>query len=166
MNKKTKKNIYLLFILLIICSVTVVLTRKVLQQYALDDIYDPVSDVLKTELDSMVLRYQQNEIPSINLAEITPFSWDEVHLFGPYTPLSTLDNRFGFSWRKVCYTQINVSEGYTLFVFTESREVLHCFEYRADEYFFSTTDNLSGLPIERASFILDVETNRFMPLIP
>jgi len=89
------------------------------------------------------------------LADITPFYWDHVYFFGPYTNISKLDSMFGFSWRKACHTTIGTLEGYTLFAFTEKRKVIHCFEYSREYHDFSTLENLVGYPIEDSVFIID-----------
>ena len=153
--KKFSKKIVTLALVLLACSSVTLITGKILKPYMMVPPSHPTPDPLVATLTDMLLRYENKEISSIGLATITPFSWDQVHLFGPYTSLSKLDNRFGFAWRKTCFTTIETLEAYTHFVFTEGREVVHCFEYPTKQYEFYPPDNLSGIPMEEAIFILD-----------
>jgi hypothetical protein len=54
-------------------------------------------------------------------------------MFGAYTSSSEIDGVVGRSWRRNCYTQVGVSDGYTLLVFTKDDNVVHCLDYPKEE---------------------------------
>jgi hypothetical protein len=90
---------------------------------------DVTLDVLHDEIMQIVLDYEEGKAPAIDFSEISMFPWDRIYVFSPYTSLSTLDFKFGIFWRKQCYTEIDMLEGYTLLVFAKSKKVVHCLEY-------------------------------------
>lgn len=119
-------------------------------------IVNPTPDPLEAELSDRISRYEKGEVSVIDLSAVTTFSWDRLYVFGPYTPLSELESTVGKSWRKICFTQIDVLEGYTLLVFTENKKVIHCLEYPVEKYDFSSLASYtSGISIQEAKFILD-----------
>jgi hypothetical protein len=117
---------------------------------------DPTPDPLEAELSDTFLRYENGDIPVVDLSATTSFSWDRFYVFGPYTPLSSLESTVGRSWRKVCFTQIDVLEGYALLVFTKNNKVVHCLEYPTGTYDFSPLAAYSsGFSVQEALFKLD-----------
>lgn len=112
-------------------------------------------DPLVADLSDMLFRHSNNEIASINLDEITSFSWDRVYFFGPYSDLSDIDSSVGRDWRKVCYTEIDALEEYTLFVFTKNKKAVHCFEYPSNNYRFHRLESSSGILVQDAIFTFD-----------
>ena len=37
----------------------------------------------------------------VNLAKITPFEWDKIHIFKPHTPVETVYKTVGYKWRNI-----------------------------------------------------------------
>lgn len=153
-----KKPIRILALLLVIGSCAY-LSIKLFEVYALIGTVAEVNstpDGLGSELSAMFLKYQNNEVPNINLSKVTDFHWDKVYVFKPYTSLLELDRKVGRSWRSVCVTQIETLEGYTLLMFTQDGEVVRCLEYPTSQYDFSTLAQYpTGIPIQEAVFGLD-----------
>ncbi len=65
----------------------------------------------------------------IDFAEVAPFTWDRLYIFGPYTPPQNIHSCLGFRWQGVRWTSIEDSDGVNLVVFVRSGEVVHWFEY-------------------------------------
>ena len=120
-------------------------------------------DPLSGELTTMFSRYESGKLPFVDLKKATPFSWERLYVFGPYTSLKVLDDRFGLSWRKNCFTEIDGLESYALLVFTEADKIVHCFEYSTYKYHLNALAKYSsGIPIQDAKFILD---DNYKPLL-
>jgi len=154
MNKQGLK-ILLIFpvVVLLICGFIIVDTYL---RESVPIAENPTPDPLEAELSAMISRYENGETSFIDLSAITSFSWDRLYVFGPYTPLSSLESTVGRSWRNICFTQIDVLEGYDLLVFTKNKRVVRCLEYLADKYEFSLLESYSsGFSIQEARFVLD-----------
>lgn len=65
----------------------------------------------------------------IDFAEVAPFPWDRLYIFGPYTPRAYIHSCLGFRWQGVRWTSIGDSDGINLVVFVRRGEVVHWFEY-------------------------------------
>lgn len=154
MSKKILKIPLLILAGLLICALI-----KMVDIFLMESVpiaINPTPDPLEAKLSDMIPRYENGEIPVIDLSAITLFSWDRLYVFGPYTPLSSLESTVGRSWRNICFTQINVLEGYALLVFTKNKKVVHCLEYSTEKYDFSSLANYSsGFSIQEALFVLD-----------
>lgn len=86
-------------------------------------------DPLETELSNLVARNKDGSLDVIDISAATTFSWDRLYMFGPYTSPDDIDAIVGRSWRKSCYTQIYVSDGFIFLVFTDNKTVVHCLDY-------------------------------------
>lgn len=65
----------------------------------------------------------------IDFAEVAPFPWDRLYIFGPYTPSEHIHSCLGFHWQGVRWTSIEESDGVNLVVIVRGGEVVHWFEY-------------------------------------
>lgn len=90
-------------------------------------------DPLKAELSDLISRHKNGGLDVIDISIATTFSWDRLYMFGDYTTAPEIDSVVGRSWRKECYTNIDVSDSYTLLVFTENSVVVHCLDYPKNE---------------------------------
>ena len=34
----------------------------------------------------------------IDMVKLTPFEWEQLYIFKPYTPISVIDSRLGYVW--------------------------------------------------------------------
>jgi hypothetical protein len=124
--------------------------------YAVPSVANPTPDILETRLTSALSSYEHGKSSVIDLSAATSFSWDRLYVFVPYTPLEQLESTVGRSWRKVCFTHIDVLEGVSLLVFTQKGKVVHCLEYSVETYDFSPLAKYeSGISIQDALFVLD-----------
>ncbi|MEO7838258.1 MAG: hypothetical protein ABIU06_02815 [Anaerolineales bacterium] len=136
----TKQSQKIILILLIVMSVIILVSigaKTILD--ALDSVSSgnfeirETSDPLKAELFNMISHHKNGELDVIDVSAATKFSWHRLYMFGDYTSPPEIDSVVGRSWRKNCYTQIGVSDGYTLLVFTDDNTVVHCLDYPKDE---------------------------------
>lgn len=101
----------------------------------------------------------------IRIQELTPFQWERFYVFGPYTPVITIDETLGFSWPVAKNTGIDMNDGFSLLVFVNKKEVvLHVMQPRnkgdfdqdslsrafaPDDAVFTVTRRSDGLPLLR-----------------
>jgi hypothetical protein len=64
----------------------------------------------------------------VDFAEIAPFAWDRVYVFGPYTSPEHIDTCLGFPWPTASRSSINSSKGRNLVVFVQGERVVRWFE--------------------------------------
>jgi hypothetical protein len=69
----------------------------------------------------------------VDFAEIAPFAWDRVYIFGPYTSNELIHAWLGFHWSGLKRTSIDWNEGVNLVVFVRGTKVVHWFEHGRDE---------------------------------
>ena len=113
------------------------------------DIWDVHADLLKDEVLSI-----GQSVETVNLTDITPFEWDVVHSFYPYTPEDTIYETIGYKWDDISET---VSEGMNQIVFLKDEKVV-CYLYgypENNEYgIYFTSQSETG---ETASSVLSVK---------
>jgi hypothetical protein len=85
-----------------------------------DDIWDVNADLLKEEVLSV-----NQSVETINLNDITPFEWDTVYSFDPYTSVDTIYETVGYEWDTIHET---VNEGMNQLVFMKDEKVV-CYLY-------------------------------------
>ncbi|MCT8138190.1 hypothetical protein H1D32_10745 [Anaerobacillus sp. CMMVII] len=85
-----------------------------------EDLWEVNEALLKKE----VLSIDEN-IKHINLQEVTPFEWDVMYSFAPYTSKDQIYDVVGYKWDKITET---VSEGMNQIVFLKDGKVV-CYLY-------------------------------------
>jgi len=105
---KYKKTIVLLGIIVILF----LLFKK--------DLWEKNEDLLKEEIVSI-----PQSVETINLKEVTPFEWDKVYSFSPYTPKDTIYETVGYKWDRI---QETVNEDMNQIVFMKDGKVV-CYIY-------------------------------------
>lgn len=61
----------------------------------------------------------------IRVAELTPFAWDRLCLFGPYTTRKQAEACLGFPWPDFDETGLEAADTFSLMVFASSARVVH-----------------------------------------
>ncbi len=84
------------------------------------DLWEKNEDILQEEVVSI-----QQSVETINLKEVTPFEWDKVYSFSPYTPKDTIYETVGYKWDRI---QETVNEGMNQIVFLKDGKVV-CYVY-------------------------------------
>jgi hypothetical protein len=60
----------------------------------------------------------------IRIQQLTPFPWERFYVYGPYTPVSKIEETLGFSWPGAKKTDIEMSEGFNLLVFVNDKKIM------------------------------------------
>ncbi len=108
----TKKRILLIVVLLLFIIIFIKVFEK--------DDWEINEALLKQE----VLNISESVV-SINLSNVTPFEWDEMYSFDPYTPKEMIYETVGYKWGRISET---VSEGMDQVVFMKDEKVV-CYLY-------------------------------------
>ncbi len=109
---KNKKTLAIVAIVIVSIFVLVNLLMK--------DLWDVNADLLKGEVLSI-----EQSVETVNLTDITPFEWDVVYSFNPYTSKDTIYETVGYKWDNISET---VSEGMNQIVFLKDEKVV-CYLY-------------------------------------
>ncbi len=132
---KYKKTIVLLGIIVILF----LLFKK--------DLWEKNEDLLKEEIVSI-----PQSVETLNLKEVTPFEWDKVYSFSPYTPKDTIYETVGYKWDRI---QETVNEGMNQIVFMKDGKVVcYIYGYPANIGYGIT---LSGETLSESAAVLQVE---------
>lgn len=126
---KSKKTVFIMA-LGIICLAVMVNLLKI-------DLWDQNEALLKEKVLSM-----RDSVESINLMELTPFEWDVVYSFHPYTPKEDIFKTVGYKWDAISET---VNEGMNQLVFIKDGKVV-CYVFGYPE------NNGYGISFEGQNF--------------
>lgn len=109
---KSKKTVVIIAFGIICIAIFINLFKK--------DLWDVNEELLKEEVLSI-----GHSVETINLLEVTPFDWDVVYSFEPYTPLDDIYKTVGYKWDTISVT---VNEGMNQIVFLNDGKVV-CYLY-------------------------------------
>ena len=109
---KNKKILAIVAVGIVFVFVLVNLSKK--------DLWDVNADLLKEEVLSI-----GKSVETVNLSDITPFEWDIVYSFNPYTTKDTIYETVGYKWDNISET---VNEGMNQIVFLKDGKVV-CYLY-------------------------------------
>lgn len=110
---KTKKKY---FITLTIISIILLALFFVLKNTPNRDIWDLNAIKLKQKIFSM-----EQGVETINLTDLTPFDWDNVYSFYPYTSKEKIYKTLGYKWDDITEA---MSEGIIQMVFVNQGKVV------------------------------------------
>ena len=113
------------------------------------DVWDVNAELLKEEILSI-----DEQVETINLASVTPFEWDVVYAFNPYTPKEAIYETVGYKWDDITET---INEGINQIVFLNDGEVV-C-------YVFGYPQN-NGYPIPKNGEENNIYINNNPPISP
>lgn len=124
------------------------------------------STKLVTQVDTLVEKSENKELTVDDFKEITPFEWDYMYRFTPYTPKEDIENTIGFKWSKL---KESVSEGTNQVIFTKGDKVVCYFNVypESDKVYFdfrsSTNGNIKLSSKENIKFyIYDVDEYKIL----
>lgn len=108
----TKKKVLILAVIILFAVLLVKVIKK--------DVWEVNETMLKQEMRSI-----EESAESVNLSDVTPFEWDLVYSFDPYTPKDAIYETVGYKWGRISET---VSEGMNQLVFMKDGKVV-CYLY-------------------------------------
>lgn len=101
------------------------------------------STKLVRQVDTLVEKSENKELTVDDFKEITPFEWDYMYSFTPYTPKEDIENTIGFKWSKL---KESVSEGTNQVIFTKGDKVVCYFNGypESDKVYFDFRSSTNG----------------------
>ncbi|MED3689914.1 hypothetical protein P4534_14010 [Peribacillus butanolivorans] len=109
---KSKKTVLIIALGIICIAIFINLLKK--------DLWDVNEELLKEEVLSI-----GHSVETINLLDVTPFDWDVVYSFEPYTSSDYIYETVGYKWDTISVT---VNEGMNQIVFLNDGKVV-CYLY-------------------------------------
>jgi len=109
----TRRNAVIIAIIAILLTVVLIKVFK-------KDVWDVNEELMKQEVMNI-----GSSIESVNLSDVTPFEWDLVYSFNPYTPKETIYKTVGYKWDSISET---LSESMNQLVFMKDGKVV-CYLY-------------------------------------
>ena len=80
--------------------------------------------------DRIVSELNKSPRTPVRIVSITPFDWDELFLFMPYTPAQFMDRELGFHWPDAKRVDLMYDEGAVVFAFVANRQVVRYIKLR------------------------------------
>ena len=117
---------------------------------------------LRKRFDESINSYNLGKTTCLDIAKITPFTWDRLYFFRPYRTSDEIDKILGFEWDDVNKTVIGTYEGISLLVFMEGGKVVQYLEYPRGLADFAKLDNGMFFTPQQSCFIRD--SNSYMIL--
>lgn len=115
-----------------------------------------VSPSVRDQLKSSV----SSGATSFDFAAADPtFSWDRMHVFGPYSGQADVEKELGFRWSDYGRTTIGSSDGVVLLVFVRDGKVVYWYEHPRDAGDLAPLDNDQGYTRTEAKFAIERRTD-------
>lgn len=97
-----------------------------------------------------------DSIKEIDITSLTPFNWDELYIFKPYTLIESMDNKLEFDWDIPKNISILHDEIDNLLVFTKNDSVITYIQWPKNMGDFMRVENLK-YSYDSAKFVLKKE---------
>jgi hypothetical protein len=136
------------FIVIIIVAISLLSISVLLSPFE-GDLWDLNSKLLNEKVLSI-----GETVETVNLSHITPFEWDVVYSFGPYTPKDMVYDAIGYKWDDIRET---VSEGMDQIVFLKDGKVVcYLYGYPANNGYSMV---ISGKNYRNVATVLNIKDN-------
>ena len=106
---------------------------------------------------------QQNPPHIVHIGKVTDFSWDDLFIFWPYTPIDYIDESLGSSWKGARRTGIDRTEAFQLFVFVKDGEVVRGYRWPITNAVFFVRSDSNPHSFGQASFVIGVDEGLSVP---
>lgn len=141
-NTKCSKPLFYLIVLL----TAIACNKKVVKENEY-----PFNNIRKE-----VLRVAESNEGKLNISKLTPFEWEVMYVFRPYSLMENSDNDLEFEWKIPENITILHDETDNLLVFTKNNEVVSYIQWPRNIGDFIKT-NPSKFSCESANFIMKKE---------
>lgn len=109
---------------------------------------------LAARLDSLVESYKKGDVDVIRISTITPFEWETLYLFGPYTTKERIVEITGLMDAANIKTAIERHDTIVLFVFVNENKIVQFMDFHRDPDFAYSIQEFPYNP-SSAIFILN-----------
>lgn len=115
-----------------------------------------------SKLYSTIQNASQGDSSTFAMSDVTNFTWDELFIFGPYTPADEIEKALGFSWPPAKKSGIEYNDTFCLLVFSHKNEVVLYCEYPRHEGDFSSISSTNAITPNAAVFSVVREEDGFL----
>lgn len=113
-----------------------------------------VKDVVDPLRAAVAAAKTQNPPGELVLADVTGFEWDDVFVFGPYTPLERINEALGKSFSASSLAQIHERDDIVVLVFRRDGKVLVKAPFERSDADFAASSRLEPITSTAARFEL------------
>lgn len=100
----------------------------------------------------------------LRVAELTPFVWDRLHVFEPYTPPGVIRQELGFPWATAKSIGLESDERHALLVFVRDRRVVAFVMHPRNRGDFAGLHLVDGYTSENAVFAVGQKQDGWLVL--
>ena len=111
---------------------------------------------LIAQLDSLVESYKKGDVEAISISAITPFEWEKLYLFGPYTTKEHIIEVTGLMDSANVETKIEFDDDIVLFMFVNENKIVQYMDFHRDPDFDYSIQESPYNPND-AIFLLNAE---------
>jgi len=108
------------------------------------------------EIEEKVTVIINDDVNEIDIKKVTPFKWNKLYVFKPYTSIDSIDDSLGFIWKDAEKTFINQEGDFHLLVFTENDKVINYIKWPINKGDFMRIEKLK-YSYDSAKFIFKKE---------
>jgi hypothetical protein len=101
----------------------------------------------------------------LNLQTVTPFAWDKLYVFTPYTSGAEIKKCLGFNWEEVGENGVQ-SDSINLMVFVKDSKAIEHLEYPRPKGDFAEIKNCQNFTPETAVFTVKIDKSGYSRLLP
>lgn len=105
-------------------------------EYSFDGISQEVTNIIDNE-----------NLDTIQIAKLTPFHWDSLYIFKPYTSMDSVHSVLGYKWEGFNNTTIDRTDGINLLLFTENDSVINYIRWPRNKGDFLRVQSICFTPM-------------------
>jgi hypothetical protein len=96
----------------------------------------------------------------VNLAQLTPFSWDLVYFFPPGATVENIQETLSMNWPDAARSRVMNLNSHTLVIFTRKGAVVHAYDHPRSLGDFSPLSDKYGYPRDEDTFLVFLEGDK------
>jgi hypothetical protein len=117
---------------------------------------------LGSRIEAAISQSQRSGHPRLELTSLTPFSWDKVFVFSPYTSRDTINRTLGYHWSNSSADQLEWNDSFELLVFVRHGRVI---AYSAVKRIICNWDISNDRGLDPAEAVFDVRQSPSGPVV-
>jgi hypothetical protein len=102
----------------------------------------------------------------LKLPDVTPFTWEKLYIFTPYTAAKAIEKCLGFTWTEASNTGIEQRDDINLLVFVRNDQAIQHLEYPRSKGDFLVTANCQSFTPATAAFAVKTDKSGYFRLVP
>lgn len=91
--------------------------------------YNPLQKSLSEAITTVVKKNTDDKPPIFKMRRVTPFLWDKLYIFSPYTTSEVINKTLKLKWDKIECSSIASNDSINLLVFLKDGKVVNYLEH-------------------------------------